>query len=169
MRALLIGRFQPFHNGHIKLIGEIAKSNEELIIVVGSAQQSYTLDNPFTAGERIEMISSALGKTKFKQVYIIPIEDVDSNQIWVSHVKAMVPRFDRVYSNNPLVKELFRNDGREVVSTPLFRRLEQSGTNIRKLMITSEKWENLVPASVAEVIHSIKGDERLRNLAQKDE
>ena len=58
-RALFVGRFQPFHNGHIHAIGEILEESDELIIVVGSAQMSHEPDNPFTAGERLEMIRLA--------------------------------------------------------------------------------------------------------------
>ncbi len=169
MRSLIVGRFQPFHNGHAKLINEISKTSDELIVVIGSAQYSYTLENPFTAGERVAMITAALKGSKFKEFYVIPIEDVDSNQIWVSHLEAMVPKFGRVYANNPLVKVLFREKGYEVKTTKLFNRDEESGTNIRRLMIDGGNWKKLVPETVASVINSIKGDERLRQLSEKDE
>src|SRR5437870_10806299 len=58
--GLYVGRFQPFHLGHLKAVKYILGRVDELIIVVGSAQHSHTLDNPFTAGERITMIRLAL-------------------------------------------------------------------------------------------------------------
>ena len=57
-RALFVGRFQPFHYGHLHAVESILKENDELLLVVGSAQMSHEPDNPFTAGERIEMIPS---------------------------------------------------------------------------------------------------------------
>ena len=49
-RALFVGRFQPFHYGHLHAVRTILEEAEELVIVVGSAQMSHEPDNPFTAG-----------------------------------------------------------------------------------------------------------------------
>ena len=59
-RALFVGRFQPFHLGHQEAILHILREHEEVIIVIGSAQNSHDINNPFTAGERITMIREAL-------------------------------------------------------------------------------------------------------------
>ena len=59
-RGLLIGRMQPVHNGHIDIIKETLKEVDELIIGIGSAQLSHTLKDPFTAGERLLMLTHAL-------------------------------------------------------------------------------------------------------------
>ncbi|HDJ89497.1 MAG TPA: nicotinamide-nucleotide adenylyltransferase, partial [Thermoprotei archaeon] len=56
MRGLFIGRFQPFHLGHFYALKWILSKVDEVIIGIGSAQVSYTIKNPFTLGERIEMI-----------------------------------------------------------------------------------------------------------------
>ncbi|HDH28034.1 MAG TPA: nicotinamide-nucleotide adenylyltransferase, partial [Euryarchaeota archaeon] len=52
MRALLIGRFQPFHKGHLAVIKKILSEADELIIVVGSSQHRGAVENPFSADER---------------------------------------------------------------------------------------------------------------------
>ncbi|MBP7820288.1 MAG: adenylyltransferase/cytidyltransferase family protein, partial [Candidatus Methanofastidiosum sp.] len=52
MRALYIGRFQPFHLGHLHVVKLILNSSKEIIIAIGSSQVSHTIQNPFTAGER---------------------------------------------------------------------------------------------------------------------
>ena len=56
MRGLLIGRFQPFHGGHLEVVRKIRTDRPaaSLLIGIGSAEESYTWENPFTAGERIE-------------------------------------------------------------------------------------------------------------------
>ena len=51
-RGFYIGRFQPYHYGHQAVLEQIAGSVDEIVIGVGSAQVSHTLDNPFTAGEK---------------------------------------------------------------------------------------------------------------------
>ena len=46
-RGVFVGRFQPFHKGHLEFIKKILKEVEELIIIVGSSQFSHRIDNPF--------------------------------------------------------------------------------------------------------------------------
>ena len=53
MHGLLIGRFQPFHLGHLNAVEYALKNVDILWIVVGSADKSHEYRNPFTAGERI--------------------------------------------------------------------------------------------------------------------
>ncbi len=66
MTAFIIGRFQPFHKGHLEIIKTILKDNDHVIIGIGSAQFSHTLTNPFTAGERYLMISNTLEANNIK-------------------------------------------------------------------------------------------------------
>jgi nicotinamide-nucleotide adenylyltransferase len=170
LRALLIGRYQPFHKGHLEVIRCILKEADDLIIGIGSAQISHTIDNPFTAGERITMISSALREEGLIErcSYIIPIPDVWNNALWVTHVKSLTPHFDVVYTGNPLARRLFMEGGIEAREQPLFDRAKYSGTEIRRRMLSGEEWESLVPPAVVKVIKSIGGVERLRDITRSD-
>ena len=67
MRGLYIGRFQPYHLGHQAVLEEIAREVDEIVIVIGSAQESHGPENPFTSGERMEMIYAALGKGELRK------------------------------------------------------------------------------------------------------
>ncbi len=166
MRALLIGRFQPLHLGHMEIIRE-ASAEYDLIIGIGSAQKSHTIENPFTAGERYEMILRSLGKEGIS-AHIIPIPDVDYNSVWASHVISICPPFQAVLSNNPLTIELF-SPLKKVMSTELFSRKEYSGREIRRRMIEGEEWRHLVPEEAARYIDEIDGIKRIRYLAKGDE
>jgi nicotinamide-nucleotide adenylyltransferase len=165
-RAFYIGRFQPFHLGHHRVIKQIANEVDELIIGIGSAQNSHTPENPFTAGERIMMISRSL-KDLDLHYYVIPISDIYRNSIWVAHVKSMTPPFSVAYSNNPLVSRLFNEAGYQVLYSPMYNRIEYSGTEIRRRILCGEKWEHLVPDAVVDVIDEIRGIERLKEVAMK--
>ena len=167
MRGFYIGRFQPYHLGHHNVLRKIAEEVEEIVIGIGSAQRSHEVENPFTAGERALMISRALEELDIRS-YVIPIEDLQRNSVWVSHARSMCPPFDIVYTNNPLVSRLFQESGIEVRRSPMFRRNVYSGTEIRKRMIKGRKWEHLVPKAVVEVIGEIDGVKRIRKIAQKD-
>lgn len=168
MRALFIGRFQPFHNGHKAVCEYIAKEADELIIGIGSSQMSHEPRHPFTAGERILMITRALHDLPVP-LYVLPIPDVNRNAIWVAHVKTMVPHFDVVYSSNPQVIRLFAEAGIPVKSAPMVEREVLSGTKIRERMVAGGDWEPYVPPETAEVIRSIDGLTRLAEVGRHDE
>ena len=167
MRGFYIGRFQPFHDGHRRMVEEIAAEVDELVLGIGSAGDSHTTRNPFTAGERVMMVTKAVANLPVT-TYVVPIEDLDRNSVWVSHVQSMSPRFEVAYSNNPLVIRLFEEAGVEVRSSPMFRRDVLEGTELRDRMIRGESWESLVPPAVADVIAEIDGVERLRRIAETD-
>jgi nicotinamide-nucleotide adenylyltransferase len=166
-RAFYVGRFQPYHLGHHHLITQILKEIDELVIGIGSSQYSHDRRNPFTAGERITMITSSLWEYE-NPIYPIPIFDVNRHSIWVSHVCSMTPKFSIVYSNNPLISMLFREAGFEVKQLPMFHREEYSGSEIRRRMIEGEDWQSLVTSQVIDVIGEINGVERVREVNLSD-
>jgi nicotinamide-nucleotide adenylyltransferase len=166
-RGFYIGRFQPYHNGHQAVLERVARVVDEIVIGVGSAQLSHELENPFTAGERVLMITRSLASLD-RPVYVIPIEDIQRNALWVSHVKSMTPPFDCVFSSNPVVMRLFSEAGVAVHSPDMYERQTHSGTSIRRRMLAGEPWEPLVPAAVVEVLREIDGVGRLRQIAESD-
>ncbi len=166
-RAFYIGRFQPYHNGHHAVLTEIAKAADEIVIGVGSAQLSHELQNPFTAGERVLMITRSL-RGLGVPVYVIPIEDLRRNSLWAAHVRSMTPPFQIVHSANPLVTRLFAEAGMAVHSDAMYERDRHSGTEIRRRMLEGEAWEPLVPTPVVEVLNEIDGVGRLRQIARSD-
>jgi nicotinamide-nucleotide adenylyltransferase len=167
MRGFYIGRFQPYHEGHHHMVAEIAEEVDELVLGIGSAGDSHTERNPFTAGERIMMVTKSLVDVDIV-TYAVPIEDLDRNSVWVSHVQSMCPAFDVAYSNNPLVIQLFHEAGVEVRRSPMFRREVLEGTDIRDKMIADDGWRKLVPDAVVEVIEEIDGIERLQRVSASD-
>lgn len=168
LRGLYLGRFQPYHLGHHEVLKKIATEVGEIIIGIGSAQISHEIENPFTAGERVLMVSRAIEELGIKH-YVIPIEDIRRNSLWVSHVMSMVPPFDVAYTNNPLVIELLGEAGVDVRESPLFKRNSYSGTEIRRLMLENDRWEHFVPGKVVEIIQEINGVKRLRKVSQSDD
>ena len=170
IRGILIGRMQPVHNGHMQVIDKILDEVDEIIIGIGSAQLSHELKDPFTAGERIVMMSQALAERDVdsSRYYIIPMQDINFNAIWVSHVKMLTPPFSIVYSGNPLVKQLFQEESFEVRQPPLYDRIHLSGSEVRRRILAGENWQELVPNATIELLDEINGVERLKNLSQKE-
>jgi len=169
-RGLYVGRFQPFHLGHLSAIKEVLKEVEELVIVIGSAQYSHNFNNPFTAGERLVMVRTALEEcgVDSKRVWIVPVPDVHLHMMWVSSVEGYTPHFEILYSNEPLTRRLFMESGYKVKPIRFFERKEYSSTEIREKMVKGQNWEKLVPKSVATFIKKIDGLNRLKDLTKTD-
>lgn len=167
--GLFVGRFQPFHKGHLATVKFALGKVDQLAIVVGSAQKSHESKNPFTAGERVRMIKESLDSDKvdMSKVLIIPIPDVDVHSLWTRQVDMLVPKYDVVFANDPFTLMLFRERGVKTVEAPLLDRSEMQATEVRKKMATGEAWESLVPAPVAVIIKEISGVERVKAIAER--
>jgi nicotinamide-nucleotide adenylyltransferase len=168
--ALLIGRFQPFHLGHLRAIDYALERVDRLVLVIGSSQRSHEYRNPFTAGERMEMITEVLYNRKLLgRVILAQLPDVENHSLWVPLLKSLTPRFDLAFSNDALSIRLFKENGIRVEEVPLLRREELQATEIRHRIAAQKKWEHLVPPEVAEYLEERKGVERIRELfAQQD-
>jgi nicotinamide-nucleotide adenylyltransferase len=172
-RGLMLGRFQPFHNGHLALARQILGESDELVIAIGSAQFNFIEKDPFTAGERVAMIHGALAEARLdlSRAYIIPIPNDDNNARWLANLRSMLPEFGYLYSGNGFVKHLARSlDPRIRIREPKFeKKKEYNGSNIRSLIVSGGRWKALVPAAVAREIERIGGVERARMLAGNTE
>jgi nicotinamide-nucleotide adenylyltransferase len=169
-RGLYVGRFQPFHLGHLNAIKYALKQVDELVIVIGSAQYSHNANNPFTAGERLVMIRRALleDKVDISKLWIVPVPDVHLHMLWVSAVEGYTPKFTVLYSNEPLTSRLFMEAGYKVKSITRFERKVYMSTVVREKMLKDDSWRELVPKGVGEFILEIDGVNRLRDLTKTD-
>lgn len=166
MNALFIGRFQPFHNGHLKVIEEASKHYKLIIIGIGSSQYSNTIENPFSDVERKFMIDKTLNERKIKNYKIVFIPDIHNPPKWVDHVLTIFSDFDIVLSNNNFTGKLFSEKGFSVKKTLLYDKERYSGKVIRNKIMKNEMWEDLVPKEVFNFIKSKNGEERIRSLSK---
>jgi nicotinamide-nucleotide adenylyltransferase len=169
-RGLYVGRFQPFHLGHLKAIQRVLKEADEAVIVIGSAQYSHNTNNPFTAGERLVMIRLALTEADvdYSRVWVVPVPDVHLHMLWVAALEGYTPRFNVVYSNESLTRRLFMEAGYKVKNIQFYERKDYNSTLVREKMLKGDSWSSLVPKSVAEFITEIDGVNRLRDLSRTD-
>jgi nicotinamide-nucleotide adenylyltransferase len=156
--------------GHLDAIKYALKETDELVIVIGSAQYSHNTNNPFTAGERLVMVRRALleDNVDHSKLWIVPVPDVHLHMLWVSAVEGYTPKFNVLFSNEPLTKRLFIEAGYNVKATPLFDRKVYVSTIVREKMLKDNSWKELVPKSVADFILEIDGVNRLRDLTRTD-
>lgn len=162
MRALVVGRFQPFHKGHLKAIQEALSQCDDLVVVIGSAEESHTATNPLTASERYQMIISSLSEEEIARTHIVPVRDINRYSVWVNHIESYVPPFDVVFSNSPITRSLFSQVGYDVRNTKAYSPKQHKGSEIRKRIAEGGRWRHLVPAPVARMIDELDVEERLR-------
>ena len=170
MRGLMMGRFQPFHLGHLDLVRQILKECDEVIIVVTSSQFNYLEKDPFTAGERLEMIHTSLKESEMDltRCMVLAIENQFNIATWSSYLKSMLPRFDKVYSGNDYVKMLLADSKIEVVKPIFLDRDQYNATKIRSMIVSDNNWEKFVPSGVSAFIKKIDGKSRLEIIAKSD-
>ncbi len=166
MRALFIGRFQPFHLGHLSILQRLSQRYELIIIGIGSSQYHDTTENPFSEAERRQMIAQSLDAVGISRYRLVSIPDIHNPPRWVDHVCSIVSDFDVVIANNPFTKKLFSEKGYLVKGTAYFNRKEYSGKEIRRRILQDEPWEELVPSMVKKIIHDIDGVNRLKRLSR---
>ena len=88
---VFIGRFQPFHRGHLAVIKKGLEQSSQIIVLVGSAHQPRSTRNPWTVEEREAMIRGALSEDDNRRLHIAPLMDIVYNdKIWVRNVQATV-------------------------------------------------------------------------------
>lgn len=169
--ALFIGRFQPFHLGHLDALRQVFAKEDYIIIGIGSTEDDYVPVNPFTASERYQMIEAAILDKRIgskiisrKNFSILSIRNIHHYSLWVKHVESLLPPFGDVYSGSSIVGRLFKEDRKHNV-IPLKINNKISATDIRKRMLNNQKWEYLVPDAVSKLIKKWDSVNRLKEIS----
>jgi len=164
MDGLLIGRFQPFHLGHLDVVLFGLARTENLFICIGSSNKSNEMKNPFSAEERREMITLSIEPSITDRIKIFDIPDVDNHEKWTFEIDQLVPNYDVVFTYDEFTKTLFEKRKIDVIPVVLKDREKFSGTNIRELIADNKNWQDLVPRGTRKVLDKINAIERLKNL-----
>ena len=164
MIGFLIGRFQPFHLGHLEAIKFALAKVEHLHVGIGSSNKSHEERNPFTADERKKMILSSINDELQKNLSIHYIPDVNDHSKWTDLVDEIIPEYDVVFSNDDFTHELYGKRGKSIISVELKSRSDLSGTNIRNLILTDQKWKQFLPSGTVDVLCEIDPKKRLSDL-----
>jgi nicotinamide-nucleotide adenylyltransferase len=153
MIGLFVGRFQPFHTGHLKAIKWVLEKCDKIIIVIGSSNELNTEKNPFTSEQRKEMLKKTLRAENIKNYEIIEIPDAHDDNAWTNSILEKV-KFDVVFTTNPWTKRCFKAFNIPVKEHPMFDNI--SATKIREMIKNKENWQELVPEEVQKIILKIK-------------
>ena len=152
--GLYVGRFQPFHNGHLSIVKESLTHCARLILVIGSAQESGTEQNPFDKNLRRRCIERALGDLN-QRVIVICVDDraqVSDDSAWGEY---MLKEVERQTGLRPTInfqgKEGIRSrwfDGIDIINLEVDRNVVPvSATQVRKAILNNNytAFTKLVP------------------------
>ena len=160
--GLFIGRFQPFHNGHLWAVKHILKEVDKLVIAIGSSQASATPTDPFSASERKDMIDTCMKALCISNYAIFLVPDIREDCQWVEHIRNIIPHFNTVYTGSQISAQLFAEKGYAVKNLPRHRGI--SASEVRLRIAKGLPWKPLVPSPVRECLLIMGGPERIRNL-----
>lgn len=190
--AVMIGRFQPFHLGHAQMLETALTTADNVVIVLGSARAPRSVQNPFGASEREEMIRSHLRDTGIEQerVTLIPVRDYFYNDnLWVAElqekVRSATGRSEKValigYRKDESSYYLDLFPSWTFLSCKRVNRKEDtvlSATDVRRQFLTDSvggtlnmghlsSWPRLVPSAVRRLLVDFQGTPEYERLAEE--
>lgn len=133
--ALVIGRFQPFHKGHLFLIKQALDLADNVVIGIGSANV-LNYDNPFPVAERIQMVHEVIKKEHLEKFVkkIVLLDDYNHDEKWLTETLKKTGKVDIVVGNNDWVNRIFKQAGYQTHMIPYYKREIYEGTRIREAM-----------------------------------
>ena len=164
MNGLLIGRFQPFHLGHLAALRFALPKVDKLWLGLGSSNKPMEKTNPFTVEERKQMILSSIDDSIKNKISIYSIPDLDNHVKWIENIDTIVPDYQIVFSNDPMTEHLYSKRDVNVMTIPFFKRDQLSGTRLRDLIKSDQKWDDLVPEGTKLLLQKFDAKNRLKIL-----
>ncbi len=166
--AVVIGRFQPFHLGHLALVREALARAPRVVVVLGSAHQARSPRHPFSAAERTEMLRLSLPEAERARVDVLPLRDLYDETRWVQAVREGVQRLTG--TDNALLVGHFKDATSDylrrfapwqLLSLPRQHRVD--ATDLRAALFESEpealdavlaSWVDQVPPSTRDFVRA---------------
>jgi nicotinamide-nucleotide adenylyltransferase len=108
-------------------------------------------------------------KMNLKNIYMVPISNLENNAVWLSNLISMVPKFDVFFSGNLFVTQLISQNNShsfKVVTPRLYRMNQYNGTKIRIKLTKDDTWMNCVSASTCRIISENNGVQRMKMLLE---
>ncbi len=143
--AIFLWRFQPFHIGHMSIVERILTDYGRLILVIGSAEKSWTEDNPWTLQEREEIIRASIPLELQERMDIIWLDDVPDDDIWCENLKNILPSEVILFTGNEWVRDICARHDIQTEWIDSYQ-IDISGTRIREMIQRGEdvsKWTTL--------------------------
>lgn len=159
--GLIVARFQPLHNGHIRILDKMLRESKNVTILLGSIQEQNTLRNPFSFQQRKQMILNHYqDKPEFTRMKIFGIQDLGNDKDWGRYVLDFVemqlpetPPVDALYCGSHYDGHWFRGlkSGGKELHIAIYDRTNQTypyvtGTMVRDMCTLQDiRWKLYTP------------------------
>lgn len=143
--AAFLWRFQPFHIGHYSIVDKILTEHERLILVIGSAEKSWTEDNPWTLQEREEIIRASIPLELQERMDIVWLDDVPDDDEWCENLKKILLSESILFTGNEWVRDICTRHDIQTEWIDSYQ-IDISGTKIREMIQSGEdvsRWTTL--------------------------
>ena len=152
--GLLVGRFQPFHKGHLHLIKRSFRYIDTMIIGVGSVGK-VDKDNFLSFEEREKMLGKVIRKEGWRDkiTKIVALKDFHSDELWLNNSLKVAEKIDVVIGNNEWTNRIFEKAGYPILRLGFYRRDIYEGKKVRRLMLEGGGWESRLPSYIVPLIH----------------
>ena len=164
--GMIIGRFQHLHIGHVEMIKQGIERCDQILLLVGSSQESSTVRNPFPCSLRIEVIEAVFKKEiQERRLFVGDIQDLtnedDHSLAWGDYVFEVIEDWKgqygivadlgyMVYGNDEERQTWYRNEHVDDVKQLVLDRgtLPISATKMREFLIQDDRvaWLSYMPA-----------------------
>jgi len=163
---LFVGRFQPFHKGHLRVVLEALKKWPRILVGIGSSNlKKADLQNPLDFVERKFVLMNSL-KNLLSQgkVKIVGIPDLPSDSQWRDWIEQKFSP-STIISGNERIKDIF---GSKVEFLPSrFKNI--SATQIRQYFIKGEIQKAAAKVPKFDILQKLRFAQRLQHLLHKGE
>ena len=148
--GLVVGRFQPFHKGHLYLIEKALEVSDRIIIAIGSSN-IRNKENPLNYKTRVEMLKKVITEESLEDrvLKIIPSPDDPSDDVWLEKLLKKAGKFDIAFGNNDWTNDILEKEGYKVIKVSFLNRKIYQGVIIRRLFKKGKDWEERVPPYLA--------------------
>lgn len=144
--AVFLGRFQPFHIGHMSIVDRIFQQDfKRLLLIIGSADKFGTDENPWNVQEREEIIRASIPLELQEKIDITSLADVPDDDVWCENLKSLLPSEVTLFTGNDWVRDICE---RHEIQTDWIGAydIDISGTKIRDMIQKGEdvsQWTNV--------------------------
>lgn len=180
--AVYIGRFQPFHKGHLSVVVAALKEAKHLIIAIGGKGEPRSLRSPFTFEERRDTILSIL--SEYPNISVIGLEDhTYNNTKWVEATQKAVNKqitssvgwTDRskkigvmvnAYDNSEEYSDLFP----QWVNVPIKETLSVRASSVREMFLWGEQtttYDSVLPRQSFRLVENFTYSKEYKELLEE--
>ena len=165
-RGLFITRAQPCTVAHRAFVRQIAREQDEVVVLVSKGNLSHRLDDPATAGERVEMVRPLLEAEAPGRHHLCAAPYLDDDGRNFAELELLLPAFQAVYTSSPSTAAMAESAGYPVIA--LDGEVAGSATLARERLAAGEPVDDLVPPEVLAVLQRSAVPARLRRLAEPE-